>query len=359
MDFQIGDLVRFLNEKGEGIIKSIDRNIATVEIEDGFDIPVVLNELVRVHSTKPNANRRGEERERDTDTTREAPKPVKVERALANSIAGEETVYLAFVPEDDSKLLSSPLQVFLVNNTSYQVVYSYATSANNEDTGIAVGYIYPNTEKHLHTVSRSELDKISSVLVQLLFHNKSAFKVRAPIQQRIAIKGPYFNNLDKLKSLGGINKHAFLMTVAELNTIAKLEHHELFSMVNKYKKENTTSVQKAIAPGNTGSYIKSVESYFKALNNEIEVDLHIEELTESFGGMSNADIVEFQLDYFRKIMDKAITSHVRKIVFIHGVGNGTLKREVRNNLKNYKGIKTEDGASNKYGAGATQVVFTK
>jgi hypothetical protein len=50
MNFQIGDRVRFLNEKGEGIIRSINKQFATVEIEEGFDIPFLMAELVKVHT---------------------------------------------------------------------------------------------------------------------------------------------------------------------------------------------------------------------------------------------------------------------------------------------------------------------
>ncbi len=357
MDFQIGDLVRFLNETGEGVVRNIDKQIVTVEI-DGFDIPVLINELVKVHSKATVYTKKAEERQ-PQKVVNDPPKAIKVERALANSIAGEESVYLAFVPEDDTKLLSSPLQVFLVNNTSYQVVYSFAVCTNNEDAGLAVGYIYPNTEKLLNTVTRNEIDKWSSVLVQLLFHNKTAFKARLPIQQRIAIKSSFFTNIDKLKSLGGINKHAFLITVVALNAIAKLEKQELFSMVDKYKKEKAPEVKRPIGFERSGKYINSADDFFKILTNEIEVDLHIEELTDFFTGMSNGEIVEFQLEYFRKCMDRAMASHIHKIVFIHGVGNGTLKRELLNELKNYKGIKIEDGAYNKYGGGATQIVFIK
>lgn len=235
MNFQIGDQVRFLNEVGEGIVKSIDNQMVTVEV-DGFDIPVLAAELVKVHSTT-SASRPSAESGDHRKITNEPPKPVRIERALANSIAGEERIYLAFVPEEEDNLLGSPLQVFLVNNTSYQVVYSYAVSSNNEDVGIAVGYIYPNTEKLLQTIVRSEMDKWSSVLVQLLFHNRTAFKARLPIQERIPIKASYFSNLDKLKRLGGINKHAFILTVAALNEAEKQEKPELFSLVDKYKKD--------------------------------------------------------------------------------------------------------------------------
>jgi len=48
MDLKPGDNVSFLNEKREGIVKKILNNkMVIVEIEDGFDIPVAINDLVK------------------------------------------------------------------------------------------------------------------------------------------------------------------------------------------------------------------------------------------------------------------------------------------------------------------------
>jgi len=49
MFLQEGDKVSFLNEKREGIIRRfINARMASVEIEDGFEIPVAVNELVKI-----------------------------------------------------------------------------------------------------------------------------------------------------------------------------------------------------------------------------------------------------------------------------------------------------------------------
>ncbi|MDE6528025.1 MAG: DUF2027 domain-containing protein, partial [Muribaculaceae bacterium] len=48
------------------------------------------------------------------------------------------------------------------------------------------------------------------------------------------------------------------------------------------------------------------------------VDLHIGELVDSTHGMSNADILNYQVDAFRKVMDENLRNHGKKIVFIHG-----------------------------------------
>lgn len=89
---------------------------------------------------------------------------------------------------------------------------------------------------------------------------------------------------------------------------------------------------------------------------EMEINLHIEELLDNYKGMSNAQIIQVQLSYFQKALDKAVTGHYRKLVVIHGVGNGRLKHEVRS-LLTAENFRFHDGSYAKYGYGATEVVI--
>jgi dsDNA-specific endonuclease/ATPase MutS2 len=89
----------------------------------------------------------------------------------------------------------------------------------------------------------------------------------------------------------------------------------------------------------------------------IEVDLHINELVESVVGMTNAEILEQQMKVFHQTMTDAIMSNAGKVIFIHGIGNGTLKATIRESLaKQYKVI-FEDASFREYGFGATMVLL--
>lgn len=87
---------------------------------------------------------------------------------------------------------------------------------------------------------------------------------------------------------------------------------------------------------------------------EMEINLHIEELLDNYSGMSNAEIINVQLRHFQKALDKAIIGRYRKLIVIHGVGNGRLKHEVRRILDNEE-MRYYDGSYAKYGYGATEV----
>ncbi|OIQ30276.1 MAG: DNA mismatch repair protein MutS [Bacteroidetes bacterium MedPE-SWsnd-G2] len=87
----------------------------------------------------------------------------------------------------------------------------------------------------------------------------------------------------------------------------------------------------------------------------MEVDLHIHHLTKSHRGMSNHDILNIQLNTAQGQLEFAMRKNIRKIVFIHGVGEGVLKTELKYLFSKYEGIKMYDADYQKYGMGATEI----
>ena len=86
-----------------------------------------------------------------------------------------------------------------------------------------------------------------------------------------------------------------------------------------------------------------------------EVDLHLHELIDSYQQKSDHEKLLFQLNYFHKCMDAAMSHGIKKVIFIHGVGKGTLKQELLHALKDYEPIRHYDAPLKKYGYGALVV----
>jgi hypothetical protein len=90
----------------------------------------------------------------------------------------------------------------------------------------------------------------------------------------------------------------------------------------------------------------------------IEVDLHINQLLESTAGLTNTDMLNVQLDTFRKTLEKYKNKKGQKIVFIHGKGEGVLKNALLDELKSkYKRFSFHDASFREYGFGATMVII--
>jgi hypothetical protein len=89
----------------------------------------------------------------------------------------------------------------------------------------------------------------------------------------------------------------------------------------------------------------------------IEIDLHIEELVDDHRGWSNAEILMHQIEQFEKVLSKAYQIGTKKIVVIHGRGDGVLRHEIRRKLQDYEGVSIYDANYQKYGQGATEILL--
>ncbi|WP_367186917.1 Smr/MutS family protein [Maribacter confluentis] len=87
----------------------------------------------------------------------------------------------------------------------------------------------------------------------------------------------------------------------------------------------------------------------------MEVDLHINQLVKNPKQLDNYAILNLQLETAKRQLDFAIAKRIQKIVFIHGVGEGILKEELRYLFNKYGNIKYYDAEYQKYGLGATEV----
>ena len=66
-----------------------------------------------------------------------------------------------------------------------------------------------------------------------------------------------------------------------------------------------------------------------------------------------------QIDYFKRMLESAITAEYTKVTFIHGVGNGVLKNAVIEELKNYHNTENRMASIAKFGVGAIDVIITE
>lgn len=88
---------------------------------------------------------------------------------------------------------------------------------------------------------------------------------------------------------------------------------------------------------------------------KMEVDLHIHQLTNSSRGMSNHEMLNLQMDTAKRQLEFAIRKRIQKVVFIHGVGEGILKEELKYLFGRYENVKYYEADYQKYGLGATEV----
>jgi len=89
----------------------------------------------------------------------------------------------------------------------------------------------------------------------------------------------------------------------------------------------------------------------------VEIDLHIERILKSYKHMSSGDILDYQLNRAKYLLEKIMQSGDKKgLVFIHGHGDGVLRSELYSLLRRYN-VQFYDGDYAKYAGGATEVMF--
>jgi DNA-nicking Smr family endonuclease len=101
---------------------------------------------------------------------------------------------------------------------------------------------------------------------------------------------------------------------------------------------------------------KSRQTSGRGRNEVKEVDLHIHELIDNQIGLEPQDLREIQMEHFDRMMRVAKDDKETRVVFIHGVGQGILRTEIRKYLEMYyPEASFHDADYRKYGYGATEV----
>lgn len=313
MDFKLGEFVRFVDEKREGYITTIfDDIMVGVTGDDDFEIPTTIKNLTRVH---------GHSNYKQTVAPIVEPTQIIPENFIENGV-------LLAVSPDLNK--ASIVHFYLVNNTNYQLYCTLNTNKANQLRGEFADTIMPLSTKKVFVASLPELDNWP----QLIFRIISYTLLNKPC------KPPILINLNfKAKDFSGPKSSISLLTqpvwVINLDEVFKIDAQKLKESFFKVKTE-----------------LPKIEKPDK------EVDLHIEKLNPAFAALTNVEIIEQQLNFFNKSIDAAIFHRYKTIIFIHGVGNGTLKALIHKQLGKHPQVKTfMDAYKEKFGFGATQVVF--
>jgi hypothetical protein len=134
-----------------------------------------------------------------------------------------------------------------------------------------------------------------------------------------------------------------------------IKRHSTSSLSSRIGSVNFSQVKKEKEEPKPRSFVRE-----RKIKGEIpppEFDLHIEKLVKNSRSMSNYDILTIQLETAKRHLDFAVRNRIPKIVLIHGVGEGILKSELDFLLGRYDNIDFRDGAYQKYGQGATEVIF--
>lgn len=365
---KIGDKVRFLSETGGGIVAGFKgNNIVLVEDADGFEIPTPINDVVVVDTNDYNISkvntRDFDKNEAENRTVRKNEKriqkreeeEVEIERPITFKAAPQErrggdtiNLKLAFVPQDAKQLSTSEFDTYLINDSNYSIAYTYLVGENNSWKLRASGVLEANTKENLETFGYGSLEEIGKVLVQgIAYKENKPFLIKPSVQVQIRIDKTKFYKENAFKDNDFFEEPALIYDIV----VDDKPVRELFTDTDELKKAMMQTTT-------TNSHPKQNSPIIRNKNGITEVDLHIKALLDNTDNMSNADMLNFQLDTFRKVMEENKKYTGRKIVFIHGKGDGILRNSILKELRHsYKSCQYQDASFREYGFGATMVII--
>lgn len=352
---KIGDKVRFLSEVGGGIVTGFrGKDMVLVEDTDGFDIPVPMRECVVIETDDYNMRRKPSA----TAPKREEPaKPTKPEMPAVQrqaEVRGGDTlnVYLAYVPENAKAISATPFEAYLVNDSNYYLYYTYMSAEGKAWKNRSHGLIEPNTKLLLEEFTKDVLNDMEHVAVQLIaFKDGRPAAIKPAVCVELRIDTVKFYKLHTFSNSDFFEEPALIYDIVKNDAPAKQVYvsAEEIQVVLLQKKSVDTPHSRPILKSNQGQGKKS---------DVIEVDLHIDALLDDTHGMSNSEILTYQLDKFREAMEAYLHKREQKIVFIHGKGDGVLRKAVLEELKRkYSNCRCQDASFQEYGFGATMVTI--
>lgn len=331
MKIQPGDKVRFLDDIGGGIVKYLSgKEIAMVETEEGFEIPVNIKKLVKINESPEKVAKPNIQKIKPVEDKPEISLPPASEQNIS------DTIYLGVVPISPVSIALSDFHLYLINDTTWYMTFVLSEEQNDNLRLIATKVIEPLTKIRISTLTQSQISK-AVFRISLIPFRKEPYPFQPPLDALLDLRQYAFYKQKIFQENDFFDSPAVLIPVYS------------------QQKENSDEPdprKKDITDNPKG------EKKIPKFPDIEEVDLHIENLVENPAFLTPSEILNIQMARFATALEGAILARQKRIIFIHGVGNGRLKYEIRKTLdEKYSHLRYQDASYQEYGFGATMVIL--
>lgn len=343
---KIGDTVRFLDDVGGGIITRIEGKTVYVTDADGFDTPTLITRCVLVPSAP--APTAAEVVPKSTPQPKPQPTPV-AKLAQAQHLPALPSATLIFEPHEIKRLSQSTFDLYLVNDSALSL--QFAVMCHDRLDGewhlLDAGECAPGEQAFICELMQGELNQLEHIAVQLqYFQRQGAFELRAPIGFETRF------DVTRLAKL-----HCFASTAYSATpvvTIPIVNSGRVVGPVNFAELVDSRGVSPKAEPQTPQRPAKT------APKGPEVIDLHIDALLDSHSGMAPAEILALQIDTIERKMTEAARRPGSELIFIHGKGEGVLRKALLDHLRRrWPRSEARDASFLEYGFGATHVLVRK
>ncbi len=354
MIFTIGTKVTFKNTGDEGIIvKILGDDMLSVYIEDeNMAIPVAVEDVFR--SEDDSANRKDNHGKLiKTKQQRKTPPPTLNSPPESQyTILKSYGIQLAFDPILKGDASAEKYEIFLLNDTQYEILYSIDFTLNGIKkehfngklkgmSYLSLGFL-PFPELNDHPVWTIDCWRVTT--------EGSGSK----LSKVLKLKPKQFFN--KIKTAPLLNRQVHLYILFDDIKASKTLSLENTSNSLKEYTKRSTRIRKNKAEEER--YRKVTVDLEEVANFMNEIDLHIDELIPHRRKMTNLEKLKIQLKAFDEYIEQAIRVGVDRVFVIHGIGTGKLKSLIAERLaQNPDVVSFRNEYHPNYGWGATEVIF--
>ena len=232
---KIGDQVRFLSEVGGGRVAGFQgKNIVLVEDEDGFQMPMLINEVVvvgdedydtkHVVEAKASSVKVALHAHDEDEETEPADRPITFRAKPEERRGGDKlSAYLAFVPMDVKELSQTRFETYLVNDSNYYLRYVYMTAEGNAWEVRAEGEIEPNTKEFIEEFGRENLNELEHGCVQMIAYKRDKhFLLKPVVNAQVRMDPVKFYKLHAFRENDFFEQPALIYPVIE-NDVQKIK----------------------------------------------------------------------------------------------------------------------------------------
>lgn len=350
--YKQGDKVRFLNDVGGGIISRVEENgTVFVETTDGFEIPVSVKDVVLDRGFSMEENE-------EPVVVRKSQKPVTPKPDKGSSAQpinpgppmniGEDVpmhMLLGFIPENQGPVFNSPVACYLINDSPFFAFYSIGTWERGQYYHTAAGLIESDTKSLVKVFDHTALSRVNGFHIQVIWYSAGKYRRKQPVDRLIDIHLINFSKESYYRTNEFFEEKAVIFSVTDTEESIQAEEVEV---------PRTVVEQKSMADSDRPDSGRKKET-----TDTLEIDLHLDELAAGANQYTQQSYLALQMSRFHSAMEEAIAKKMRRLVVIHGVGQGTLKAQIRKELQEkYAGYLFQDASFREYGFGATMVHLT-
>lgn len=347
---KIGDKVRFLHTTGGGVVKKFQgKDLVIVEDESGFDVPLLIKECIVVGELQKEQVRTSNQAQTQVREIAEEKIPEEVYEYEETKEGEQISIHLAYLSNDIKQLSTTSFEAYLINESNFFLSYNYLSRVDNGWILRSGGVVEPNTKIFIEEFEASDVNKLEYVCLQCIAYKKDKpFQLKQAVTKELKIDTTKFFKVHCFRENDFFDEKVILYSL--MVNDAKCE--ELLLTGEELKTALKTKNEKTPA-----RLLKTTLSK-RDTDKPLEVDLHIHNLLETTVGMSNSDILAYQLQVFNRTIAENKNKKGQKIVFIHGKGEGVLRNTLIDELKRkYKHLFYQDASFREYGFGATLVMI--